>query len=99
MNDRADVIVIGAGIAGLTAAVELSKAGVRVLIVEARDRIGGRIFTESGGARGSAIELGAEFIHGYRRESQARCSLLRIYHQTNATRSISSRWGRSSGSR
>jgi monoamine oxidase len=57
-----DVIVIGAGIAGLAAADELTKAGIKPLVVEARDRIGGRIHT----VRDSdvRIELGAEFIHG-----------------------------------
>ena len=64
MDNRAEVVVIGAGIAGLAAALELNKAGMDVLVVEARDRIGGRIFTETDPATGSAVELGAEFIHG-----------------------------------
>ncbi len=64
MNERPDVIVVGAGIAGLAAASELSKSGVSVLVVEARDRVGGRIFTETGPDGRSPIELGAEFIHG-----------------------------------
>jgi len=41
----ADVAIIGAGVAGLTAARELSGAGMHVLLLEGRDRIGGRIFT------------------------------------------------------
>ena len=40
----ADVIVVGAGAAGLTAAAELAETGKSVLILEARDRIGGRMF-------------------------------------------------------
>jgi monoamine oxidase len=44
-RDRADVIVIGAGVAGLVAASELAEAGFSVIVLEARDRIGGRIFT------------------------------------------------------
>lgn len=60
-----DVIVIGAGAAGLAAAAELAEAGRTVLIIEARDRLGGRAFTVDS-RRGSAmpIDLGAEFVHG-----------------------------------
>jgi len=57
-----DVVVIGAGMAGLTAARSLGEAGLKVLVVEAQDRIGGRIWTRHIGDE--AIELGAEFIHG-----------------------------------
>lgn len=63
-----DVVVIGAGIAGLTAAVELSRAGVSVLMVEARDRVGGRIFTAEDRIHHAPIELGAEFVHGCPKE-------------------------------
>src|SRR5215475_4577652 len=59
-----DIIVIGAGVAGLTAAVRLAKAGRSVLILEGRERIGGRILTQRTSAGGFPIELGAEFIHG-----------------------------------
>src|SRR5579864_3375365 len=62
MNSSPDVVIIGAGAAGLTAARELSSAGLRVLVIEARDRIGGRIFTHH--APDYPVELGAEFIHG-----------------------------------
>jgi monoamine oxidase len=57
----ADVIVVGAGVAGLTAARILSQAGLSVDLLEARDRIGGRIFTDHSL---TPVELGAEFIHG-----------------------------------
>lgn len=57
-----DVVVVGAGMAGLTAARTLAEAGLKVLVVEAQDRIGGRIWTRHIGDE--AIELGAEFIHG-----------------------------------
>jgi monoamine oxidase len=61
---RVDAIVIGAGAAGLAAARQLSQAGLTALIVEARDRIGGRIFTKHTPDSAVPIELGAEFVHG-----------------------------------
>lgn len=57
------VIVVGAGIAGLAAAQRLRAAGQRVLVLEARARSGGRIFT-SQAWRGPATDLGASWIHG-----------------------------------
>ena len=57
-----DVIVIGAGVAGLIAAVRLAGAGWSVTVLEASDRVGGRIRTVHSGE--VAIELGAEFVHG-----------------------------------
>ena len=62
--DRVDVIVIGAGAAGLVAAAELVGTGLSVIVLEARDRIGGRIFTLNDVEQQFPIELGAEFIHG-----------------------------------
>ncbi len=59
---RYDVLIIGAGAAGLIAARTLAHAGVPSLILEARNRLGGRIWTVGG--RSSVAELGAEFIHG-----------------------------------
>jgi len=58
------VIVIGAGVAGLAAARTLSASRVKVLIVEARGRIGGRILTVRDPDLHLPVELGAEFIHG-----------------------------------
>ena len=47
MSDAtADVLVLGAGVAGLAAAQALSQAGLRVIVLEARDRVGGRVFTQ-----------------------------------------------------
>lgn len=63
MSDRRDsVIVIGAGVAGLTAARDLRREGFNVTVIEARDRIGGRLYTRHDLAN-TPIELGAEFIH------------------------------------
>jgi len=64
VTNSADIIVIGAGAAGLTAAIELANAGLSVLVAEGRERIGGRILTLETSAGGFPIELGAEFIHG-----------------------------------
>lgn len=63
-NSNPDFIVIGAGAAGLSAAIELAAAGQSVHIIEARDRIGGRILTRHDPDVPIPIELGAEFIHG-----------------------------------
>ncbi len=62
--DRWDVIVAGAGMAGLAAAAELGKTGLKVLVLEARSRIGGRILTLAGLTPEHAIEQGAESVHG-----------------------------------
>ena len=61
---KIDVVVIGAGAAGVAAARALHDAGVSVVVLEARERIGGRILTLRGGQSPVPIELGAEFIHG-----------------------------------
>lgn len=57
-----DVIVIGAGMAGLAAADHLDEKGYSVLVLEARDRLGGRIWTND--SWGIPIDLGASWIHG-----------------------------------
>jgi monoamine oxidase len=64
MSSDPAVIVIGAGVAGLAAACQLGRAGIAVHILEARDRIGGRVFTHLDPGSDCPIELGAEFIHG-----------------------------------
>jgi monoamine oxidase len=58
------VIVIGAGAAGLSCARRLRHAGVDVIVLEARDRIGGRIWTLRANTLPVPIELGAEYLHG-----------------------------------
>lgn len=62
MKDPTDVLIIGGGIAGLTAARKLTEAGLRVILLEARDRLGGRIYTHH--TAEYPVELGAEFVHG-----------------------------------
>jgi len=61
---QTDVIVVGAGVAGLAAASRLARAGAKVSLLEARDRVGGRILTRREPGLPVTIELGAEFIHG-----------------------------------
>lgn len=58
-----DVIVIGGGAAGLAAAAELSRKGVSVSLIEARERLGGRIHTIRPAGWKGPVELGAEFVH------------------------------------
>ena len=59
-----DVLVIGAGAAGLAAARDLADAGLSVELIEARDRIGGRILTSHDTGLPIPAELGPEFVHG-----------------------------------
>ena len=61
LNQKYDVIVIGAGVSGLAAAHALVKQNLSVLVLEARDRLGGRISTDH--AFGVPIDLGASFVH------------------------------------
>ncbi|HEY2029921.1 MAG TPA: FAD-dependent oxidoreductase [Myxococcales bacterium] len=65
---RVDVIVVGAGMAGLLAARELSRAGKQVLVLEARDRLGGRTHTIHPDGWPIHLDTGAEFVHGRPKE-------------------------------
>ncbi|HEY2170639.1 MAG TPA: NAD(P)/FAD-dependent oxidoreductase [Candidatus Angelobacter sp.] len=57
-----DALIIGGGIAGLAAARHLTEAGLRITLLEAKNRLGGRIYTQS--TAEYPVELGAEFVHG-----------------------------------
>jgi monoamine oxidase len=61
LTREADVVVIGAGLAGLTAARRLTAQGASVVVVEARERVGGRVLNEDIGG-GHVVEVGAQWI-------------------------------------
>jgi monoamine oxidase len=67
----ADAIVIGAGAAGLAAARSLAERSLRVMLLEARERTGGRVAQAPAARAAVAAELGAEFIHGPAAETMA----------------------------
>ena len=67
----ADAIVIGAGAAGLLAAKNLAARSASVLVLEARDRVGGRVWPQPVPGISPPPELGAEFIHGSARTTMA----------------------------
>lgn len=62
-QDEIDVLVIGAGVAGLVAAQQLQQEGYRVVLLEARARYGGRVWTNRD-LNGLALDMGASWIHG-----------------------------------
>lgn len=61
-SDARAIVVVGAGMAGLGAARALHDAGLAVTVVEGRDRIGGRVWTDD--SRGRPVDLGASWVHG-----------------------------------
>ena len=63
-REAVDVIILGAGVGGLAAARTLRRAGLIVTVLEARDRVGGRVHTIREPFARFPVELGAEFVHG-----------------------------------
>jgi len=59
LQHEVDIVVVGAGLAGLTTAWLLSKAGLEVRVLEARDRVGGRLYGYKAGER--CIQLGGRW--------------------------------------
>jgi monoamine oxidase len=64
LSEATETVIVGAGAAGLAAASELTSANHDVVVLEARDRLGGRILTHEEANAPVPIELGAEFVHG-----------------------------------
>lgn len=64
MDAQDDVLIVGGGVAGLAAAATLHEAGLRVRLIEARERLGGRAWSIHVPELAQVIEMGAEFIHG-----------------------------------
>src|SRR6478735_3666304 len=80
---EADVCVVGAGLAGLTAARRLVQAGRSVVVVEARDRVGGRVWTRPSES-GAPIDLGGTFIGPHQDRIHALAAELGVgIHPTN----------------
>lgn len=73
-----DVIIIGAGISGIGASMHLAKEGIEHLILEGRDRIGGRIHTEQ--YEGMPIHLGASFVHSPHKQENKIAEMVKKLH-------------------
>jgi monoamine oxidase len=57
-----EIVIVGAGLAGLIAARDLLRAGHKVIVVEAKDRVGGRTWSVPFDAAGCLVDLGAEWV-------------------------------------
>ena len=79
------VVIIGAGFAGLVAARELQTAGIEYEILEAKDRIGGRAWTEE--RMGRPLELGATWVHWF--QAHTWTEIMRYGQRTEITASPS----------
>jgi monoamine oxidase len=88
MEENADVIIVGAGFAGVTAARELSRKGKSVIVLEARDRVGGRAMP--GSVAGATIDFGGQWVgadHNLLRSLAAEVGA-ELYPQYTAGKSI-----------
>ena len=79
-----DVIVIGAGLAGLVAARELEARGHSVRVLEARDRIGGRVWLQRGALRGLDLDMGGAWVSDTQRFVWAECDRYGVAREHDA---------------
>ena len=77
-EDVWDVIIIGAGAAGIAASKTLTLRGIRHLVIESRDRIGGRVYEED--FNGVRIDIGASFVHNPQKEDNIISKIVRKYN-------------------
>lgn len=63
VTEEADVVIIGAGLAGLTAARDIIEAGLSCIILEARDRVGGKTWSQQLADGRGTVDLGAAWIN------------------------------------
>jgi len=89
-NNRT-VTIIGAGLAGLSAAYDLQRAGWKVIVLEARERVGGRVYSVRSFARGQVAEGGGEFIEEHHTRMTA------LAKQFNIQLGLSGSWQSQSG--
>ncbi|MEV7418770.1 FAD-dependent oxidoreductase [Streptomyces sp. NPDC089919] len=92
-----EVVVVGAGTAGLACAARLAEAGVEALVLEARPRLGGRIRTFRPADGGPALELGAQVVHGDRNPAHTVLGPLPPAPRPEAAYVVSGRVARSMG--
>lgn len=77
-RQRRSCIIIGSGLSGLSAAYRLSRSGWDVTVLEARDRVGGRVFSRRMGVEGLVCEMGAEWVGEEHERVRALCKHLNI---------------------
>jgi monoamine oxidase len=85
-----DVIVVGAGLAGLTAAEELAGRGLEVAVLEARDRVGGRTCSRT--VAGQAVDMGAEHVGPKHRRVRALAQRLGVRAEPSRLLTAKARW-------